>query len=52
MALKRNVLIADTLDVVLIVALALTLDLEDLPRPFAYSPTAVKQFNASFQMTL
>ena len=51
-ALRRNLLIDDALEVVLMVAFALTLDLEDLPRAFAYSPTAVKQFKASFHITL
>ncbi|GAF62737.1 hypothetical protein JCM18903_2837 [Psychrobacter sp. JCM 18903] len=49
---SRKNWVEERLEVVLMVAFALTLDLEDLPRPFAYSPTAVKQLKASFHITL
>jgi len=49
---KRKKRVEERLEVVLMLAFALTLDLEDLPRVLAYSPTAVKQFKASFHITL
>ena len=51
-AVSLKALVDERFSVVLMVAFALTLDLEDLPRAFAYSPTAVKQFKASFHITL
>jgi hypothetical protein len=51
-AVSRKAFVDERLDVVLIVAFALTLDFDDLPRALAYSETAIKQFKDAFHITL
>ena len=51
-AVSRKAFVDERVDVVLIVAFALTLDFDDLPRALAYSETAIKQLKDAFHMTL
>ena len=51
-AVSLKALVDERVDVVLTVALELTLDCDDLPRALAYSETAIKQFKDAFHITL